>query len=68
MPGRRPVDESTIVHVLPIDTFTHSGFYQDAKLAPRNQKSATKILILWDSVDNAELKGNNEQGNEKQRY
>jgi hypothetical protein len=25
MPGRRPVAESTVVHVLLIDTFTHSG-------------------------------------------
>jgi hypothetical protein len=27
MPGRRPVAESTVVHVLLIDTFTHYGFY-----------------------------------------
>jgi hypothetical protein len=27
MPGRRPVAELTVVHVLLIDTFTHSGFY-----------------------------------------
>jgi hypothetical protein len=27
MPGRRPVAESTVVHVLLIETFTHSGFY-----------------------------------------
>jgi hypothetical protein len=27
MPGCRPVAESTVVHVLLIDTFTHSGFY-----------------------------------------
>jgi hypothetical protein len=27
MPGRRPVGESTLVHVLLIDMFTHSGFY-----------------------------------------
>jgi hypothetical protein len=27
VPGRQPVAESTVVHVLVIDTFTHSGFY-----------------------------------------
>jgi hypothetical protein len=27
MPGRRPAAESAVVHVLLIDTFTHSGFY-----------------------------------------
>jgi hypothetical protein len=27
MPGRRPVAESAVVHVLLIDTFTHSGFF-----------------------------------------
>jgi hypothetical protein len=27
MTGRRPVAESTVVQVLLIDTFTHSGFY-----------------------------------------
>jgi hypothetical protein len=27
MPGRRPVAQSTVVHVLLIDTFTHSDFY-----------------------------------------
>jgi hypothetical protein len=27
MPGRRPVAESTVVNVLLVDTFTHSGFF-----------------------------------------
>jgi hypothetical protein len=27
MPGHRPVAQSTVVHVLLIDTFTHCGFY-----------------------------------------
>jgi hypothetical protein len=27
MSGRRPVAESSVVHVLLIDTFTHSGFF-----------------------------------------
>jgi hypothetical protein len=27
MPGRGPVAESAVVHVLLIDTFTHSGFH-----------------------------------------
>jgi hypothetical protein len=27
MPDRRPVAESTVVHVLIVDTFTHSGLF-----------------------------------------
>ena len=54
MLGRRPVDKSTVVHVLLIDTLTHSGIYP----AVFNRKNFTAVsVVYWNCGVTVEKKG-----------
>jgi hypothetical protein len=55
MPGRRPVVESTVVHVLLIDTFTHSGFFPAGRTTGSSEYAYAFLSPTTLSGDNRNL-------------